>query len=423
MTSSRNVATPHVPPTSLSAIFAQREAERIAANAVRQHEVFAITCVAASVILMAYSSLFSTIPILLFYALWLPRILNKGIAVLLPTSETSLGLALPLLTCLSVVWSDYRGTSLHHGLEFLSMLLCVLIIVRSTSAEIFAKGACAGITLALIASLASGRYGWDAFSGTYSLIGLFGSKNQIGFIAEIGIIAALSLLLCVRGIIGTFLFCVIPALVCLVSLYLCKSATSVLSLALAVSALACVYGITRFAKQSRLPVICISVAAIAAVAFAAMNIGLEDTVLHKFGKDSTLTGRTYLWQEGERIGMERPMLGHGYTAFWVPGQKQAERYWFEFGIPIKSGFHFHNLFVQTFVDLGGVGCLLMALLLLSACSRSIRMTLREGFSTESVFALGIAFMFLVRAFVEVDLLGPFGMGPLLFFYPLFRPAR
>ncbi|HEU5047104.1 MAG TPA: O-antigen ligase family protein [Rickettsiales bacterium] len=421
MTSQSDTLSP--PPTSLSVIFAQREAERAAKRAHTQHDHFEIACVAASVIIMAYSSLFSIVPILVFYGLWLPRVLHKGVAILLPPRRSSLGILLPLLACFSAFWSGYRGITLHHGVELLSMLLCVIVIARHVDAEHFAKGVCIGATLSLLASLASRRYGFDSFSGTYSLIGLFGSKNQVGFMAEIGIVATLALLPSVRGIIPVTLFCVIPFAVYLVSLYLCKSATAVLSLALTVAVISCVYAVTRFTKQSRLPIIGISVIAIAAVVLAALNLDLEDTVLHKFGKDTTLTGRTYLWQEGTRIGMEHPVLGHGYTAFWVQGQKQAERYWFEFGIPSKSGFHFHNLFVQTFVDLGALGCLLMALLLLSACRKSLRNTLQKGLTTECILALGIAFMFLARAFVEVDLLGPFGIGLLMFFYPLFRPAR
>ena len=43
------------------------------------------------------------------------------------------------------------------------------------------------------------------------------------------------------------------------------------------------------------------------------------------------------------------------------------------------------------------------------------MVLKNDMKLELGLALGISFMFLIRAFVEVDWLGPFGLGPLMFF--------
>ncbi len=55
-------------------------------------------------------------------------------------------------------------------------------------------------------------------------------------------------------------------------------------------------------------------------------------VLGAFGKDATLTGRTYLWAEGLRAVGETPVVGVGYQAYWVQGFSEAERLWEEFYI-------------------------------------------------------------------------------------------
>ena len=113
--------------------------------------------------------------------------------------------------------------------------------------------------------------------------------------------------------------------------------------------------------------------------------------------------------------MEHPLLGYGYSGFWMPGRPQAEQYWYEFIIPGKSGFHFHNLFIQTFVDLGLAGLLLMAWMLLASCSRSFGLIWRRGVTLKSGLVFGLSLLFLLRSCFEVDVLGPYGMGPLLFF--------
>jgi exopolysaccharide production protein ExoQ len=133
------------------------------------------------------------------------------------------------------------------------------------------------------------------------------------------------------------------------------------------------------------------------------------------GKDSTFTGRTYLWSQGIKDGLQRPFTGWGYQAFWVVGQPLAERYWYEYGMFDRAGFHFHNLFINVFVELGFVGLILMIMIYLSTGVKSVQFLLRNGANLQSVFFVGITIMFILRALPEVDTSGPFGIGPLLFF--------
>jgi len=71
--------------------------------------------------------------------------------------------------------------------------------------------------------------------------------------------------------------------------------------------------------------------------------------------------------------------------------------------------------VETFVELGLIGLVIMALLILSNVCRTTGRALRDGMTMETVFLLAISVMFMIRAFVEVDFLGPFGTGTLLFY--------
>jgi hypothetical protein len=52
---------------------------------------------------------------------------------------------------------------------------------------------------------------------------------------------------------------------------------------------------------------------------------------------------------------ERPLLGHGYQAFWRIGNPVAEDLWRAFGIESRSGFHFHNFYLSNAVEVGVPG--------------------------------------------------------------------
>lgn len=381
-------------------------------------ESHGIAAVTVTVLIMAFSGFFGIYPILLLYALWLPQVLRKGQFILRPSRELMPAALFTGYSLLSVFWSDYRGMTMRAGLEFISMIACTIIMARAVSTRAFIKGVIAGSSLVLVITLADGTYGQDYFTGAYSLIGLFGSKNQVGLFAEVGLFAAFVYLFVKSHLPDKLLFSVLPALLCLACLYLSRSATSVASFGATLLAVYAIHILSKTSRRTRFIVFAGAGFLVFVMGAAALYAGFQDAFLHFFGKNSTLTGRTQLWAEGIASGLKAPFLGHGYSAFWVVGQPDAERYWYEFGIRGRSGFHFHNLLIQSFVDLGIAGLLLIAALILTNCIGSFRYTLKNGPSPKSIFCLGISLMFLIRTFVEVDFLGPFGIGALLFYYVL-----
>ena len=256
--------------------------------------------------------------------------------------------------------------------------------------------------------------------GSSALVGALGSKNMVGLYSILGIYFSLIILYRVRQGGLPALLAVMTMALCALGLVKAHSAGSVLSLGGAIAVTFGVMFIARFPQRVRGRLLGAVATVVVIVGIVAVNLGVQGDVLSAFGKNATLTGRTYLWGQGIKAGLENPILGDGYAAFWVVGEPKAERYWHEFKIDNKYGFHFHNMYVQTFVDLGGVGVIILAYLVLSSFIRSIRRAARDGADAESLLCLGISTFFLVRSFVEVDFIGPFGVPAFLFFSVLPR---
>jgi O-antigen ligase len=77
-----------------------------------------------------------------------------------------------------------------------------------------------------------------------------------------------------------------------------------------------------------------------------------------FGKDASFSGRTDLWELLIDMGNERPFLGAGYGAFWIPESERISAVYdlFEW-LPGQS----HNGYLDIFLVLGyaGLGTLLL----------------------------------------------------------------
>lgn len=389
-------------------------------------EWHAIPMIFMTIILLAFSYNIGMMGILAFYAILFAHGYYKKQFVLEPSAKMLVPAIFTGFATISFLWSDYSVDSVYKGAEYISMMLCSYIVFRLVPLKSMIKGTALSCAAILVITLFGGQHGVDALSGGESaLIGYFGSKNVVGLFAEIGIISSLfSLFISGRIIfkLAIYIPCLFLSVVCL---YLSHSSSSLLSLFAVIAIIAAVLGVRIFPGAVRPVILALGVFAGLTVMVMAMslNTAVSEKVLSMLGKDSTLTGRTYLWQEGINHGLDKPILGHGYSAFWVVGQPYAERYWEEFFIASKTGFHFHNLFIQTFVDLGAIGLLLVVWMLGKSFVSLLGRAVFKEAGAPQLFLLAISSMLCIRAFVEVDFLGPFGVGCLFFFIAVFYSGR
>jgi exopolysaccharide production protein ExoQ len=99
---------------------------------------------------------------------------------------------------------------------------------------------------------------------------------------------------------------------------------------------------------------------VAGLNYRALAQALIQFGANAFDKDPTLTGRTYLWYRAQDLMQQAPLLGHGYSAFWLQGNTDAEGLWRYAGIVDRSGFNFHNTMIDLRVTLGWAGVVVFA---------------------------------------------------------------
>lgn len=389
---------------------------RAALTDARRNDAYGIVAVAVSFFVFAYSGRFGQVSILAYYGLWFLPVLADYRRVLGNPLKYLWIFCFALFCLISAFWSPAFGTSLRTAIQYLTHVLCALIAMRTISAATLTRGAIVGTALVLAYSLLFGIYLYDAIDGTYSFVGAFSSKNQLGFYASLGIFfcyAAVSIFhmrrlwLMAAGVVG---------LISAYSLLASQSATSVITTLAIVAASIGMQGLMFFSPRHRRLFLAAAVVLALVAVVGGLQSGAMDTILALFGKDSTLTGRTYLWQQGIAAAGENPVFGIGYQGYWVPGFAEAERLWQDFFIAGRSGFHFHNTWIETMVETGVIGTILLAITLLAALGGHLKRLMIRDRSPASLLLTGIAGLLLIRSFVEIDVLFPYQIGSFLFYF-------
>jgi exopolysaccharide production protein ExoQ len=377
---------------------------------------YGVAAIAISIFVFAYSTRFGQVSVLAYYALWLPLIAVDYRHALGNQAKSSWIIAFAAFACLSVFWSAAPGVTARAGLQLLSHVVCALIAARTVNIRTLTLGVLAGVSVVIVYSLAFGGYLYDPLDGSYTFVGAFSSKNQLGLFASLGLYFAYACLAILRERGPWRMLALVCAGLSAYALIASQSAASIIATAVTLAVVIGLSMVTLFSPRVRKVGLLIGTALVIAVLFAGLNLGGLDLLLGAFGKDTTLTGRTYLWSEGWAAAAETPLVGIGYQAYWVQGFSEAERLWAEFYITSRSGFHFHNTYIEVLVELGFVGLVLIGLVMIRVLLAHLGRMLNDHHNQASRILFGIAVMLLVRSFVEVDVLHPYVVGSFLLYY-------
>ncbi len=252
----------------------------------------------------------------------------------------------------SFIWSYDGAQTLRRAVALiLSTFVAFAIAARwdwDGMAEVMASCFAALAVITLVTAMtvpALGRM-LDLFPGAWR--GLWPEKNAMGgnmAIAYGVFLAAAALVPRRRWLWGGF------AVLALFLVAMSTSKTSLLCAVLATGA-AIFVGLVRRGPVTSLATVMTAVVGVALV--GATAVFASDVFFEILGKDSSLTGRTEIWEPAIRQALQRPWLGWGYGAVWTDQSGMGPLAW----ITHDAGFravHAHNSWIAVFLELGWLG--------------------------------------------------------------------
>lgn len=355
----------------------------------------------------------TTIIVLLFLAPWGWIVVRQPGTALQSILHNWLLIALPLLSVASALWSDYPAGSLRAGAQYLATTFIGIWAACCIKPRVLMPALLSALALLAVLSILGGTYGLNPDTGEYTLIGVFGSKNYFALCISLLLLTAVSVTTdrsqaFTFRVLGTASFCLAAPLL------IYARSTGALVVSISALAISMMVRVTfRLTVISRFIVVILTLLFIAPVVTVATTAITYVDVLGYFGKNTSLTGRTLLWEYAAAAIADKPILGGGYEAYWRIGNSGAEQLWFYSYIPNKSGYHFHNTFLEVTVDLGFVGLGVFVILLILIIVRMSALIFGRVTSSENMYAMTLFVFLLLRMPLEVDLFFQFQLASIL----------
>ena len=142
---------------------------------------------------------------------------------------------------------------------------------------------------------------------------------------------------------------------------------------------------------------------------------LRSTLFALLGKSEDLTGRLDIWAKVINLAQERPVQGWGWVSYWVPWVAPFDTLVTRNGV---RQLHAHNAWIDIWFQLGIIGLIVFAVLVLSSVIRSwsfavdrpqFAVASQSPFTVESMLPLLVLTALLVQSIAESRLLVEFGM--------------
>lgn len=318
-------------------------------------------------------------------------------------------LCYPALGLMSTIWSQYPEVTLRFSGQLFITVLLALCWARLVGKRDFLFVVFLGAALPIALSLLAGSHRGDGIP-----IGIFGSKNA--YASAVALLAMASFAVFIDRSKGLFyrLLGGATLAVCPFILLAAQSADAIIATIIAfcfgVSGL-CLSLLSPKDRRIIVPVfVCILLINAMAIIFYIDDI--KQFILGAFNKDASLTGRTYLWERGMAAFHDRPILGQGLQAYWVQGNLEAEGLWRHLRIGSRSGFNFHNAYIQTMVETGLVGLTITCTIYLTMLIKVLLWTIRDPSPLSSFLAMFLVYV-AIRSYVEVEINAQFSIGALL----------
>jgi O-antigen ligase len=266
----------------------------------------------------------------------------------------------------SAIWADEPFIAGRRAFEFLGSCSLAFFIAMRLGIHEYVRTLATAISISSILSILLIIFVPSIGFEINAFAGFFANKNGLGPAMVIGMITIVCAMEHSRGKMRTLKFSLLTLFLVLLMGSLNGSGL-ITAIVIGIMAVALVR--SRETRSPKLVLICAAILAVVGFFSWLSGFGIDD-ILGLFGKDSTLTGRTDLWQAVGEAMQDRPIFGYGYASFWgLDGPAARLVYPVIAWTPESS----HNGFIEVQLGMGIIGEALLMLFLAVGLSRSWRM--------------------------------------------------
>ena len=316
-------------------------------------------------------------------------------------------LLMPAYALLSVAWSVRPGQSAVGALELAAAVLFGAVLGQRLDERRLLALVVGVLGVLAAADMAAILFSPDGLDLNGEAVGIFSHKNANG-----GMMATTALAAAAVVVFGGRRLVALPvAAVAVVALGMSGSRTSWVAAAAGLLTILAMLA-RRLSPPARPAALLLGLAGLCAAGLAVLGSGVD--VVRLFfaatGKDSTLTGRTDLWDMAWGYIGGAPVLGHGFDAFWTSDPTSDAAFVNDVVQDhLKS---FHNGLLEAAVDLGWVGTGLQ-LALMAAFLGPVARLARRGDPAAAAFAAALLVQVAFTNLSEVALFVRHGFDLLL----------
>jgi exopolysaccharide production protein ExoQ len=258
-------------------------------------------------------------------------------------------IALISMALASVTWSTHPMFTLRRAVILLGTTMFALYLASCHDSEeqmnLFGWAVVLEVLASIVVIVLFPKFGISHGGHWGDWRGMFSHKNVLGRFMAFGVL--LLLFGKPKGIpVWLRVSCLTGAFIMLVE---SGSATSQIALA-AVLSIYPVLQTVRIRQKKTLPLWAALLPLLSPV--AVILIVNYSTILEFFGRNATLTGRTFLWAVISAAIAKRPWLGYGYSAFWAHNSLEKAALASLVGWEAPSA---HNAYLDASLDLGRIG--------------------------------------------------------------------
>lgn len=332
----------------------------------------------------------------------------------LKLSDNSWLIAFFVLCLISLLWSGDPGTVLKRWIRLAGDAIVILLILTERDPEetiyrIMRRMAILFLPLSVLLVRFYGQLGRIyTIYGTQMWVGVADHKNSLGALC-----AFTGVVLIWRGLTRWPKVDGLDAVLLAAAVYLLlgsRSSTSAVIFVLAIFLLVVQSLMKRDIRKLNRAIVSglVVLLVIQIVAVFFLNKSLAPVFFSAAGRDSSFTGRVPLWQKLIEMGGRTPLLGSGFTSFWLDNSHVTEVWRTFTDTPMTA----HNGYIDIFLDLGIVGLLILFFLL----AQTYRNIIHSFENSPKLGNLKIVFFAMVffHNFTESTLGKPFAFLWLLF---------